>query len=46
MAIFHADPIATYEAAIQRYLAAIQRLTFIIKKLKEPKKKAVRKRGP
>ena len=35
MAVFHADPIATYEAAIQRHLAAIQRLTFLIKKLKE-----------
>jgi len=38
MAVFHSDPIAAYEAAIQRHLVAIQRLTFLIKKLKEPNK--------
>lgn len=43
MHLFHADPIAGYEAAIQRHLATIQRLTFLIKKLKELKKQAARK---
>jgi len=44
MAVFYSDPIAAYEAAIQRHLVAIQRLTFLIKKLKEPGKVRVRKR--
>lgn len=43
MHIFHSDPIAGYEAAIQRHLTSIQRLTFLIKKLKELKRQAARK---
>lgn len=38
MVVFHSNPIATYEAAIQRHFKAIQKLTFLIKTLKERRK--------
>jgi hypothetical protein len=43
MAIFHYDPVDTYEKAIERHKRAIKRLKDLIKKLKVNKKLAVRK---
>jgi hypothetical protein len=38
MAIFHWDPIHTYEEAIEKHKRAIRRLRALIKKLKSNKK--------
>ena len=37
MAIFHADPIAVYEKAIERHKKAIWRLRVLIKELRSKK---------
>ena len=34
MAVFHADPVAAYEMAVERHKRAIQRLRALIKKLR------------